>query len=100
MPKAFQAFAIAILLDATAPRTQPSTAPQDVTWFATTRRNGTASSLVPRTARTTYGQLRCATRLIGARPGRSPPALPMRTSPTRDLIRAAAVSHSKGSDET
>src|SRR5262245_53735810 len=99
MPKASQAFVIAILLDATAPRTQPSTAPQDVTWFATTRRNGTASSLVPRTARTTYGQLRCATRLTGARPGRSPLVLPMRTSPTRDLTTVGAVCRSRGSDE-
>ena len=72
----------------------------NVTSFATTRRNGTASSVVPHGARTTFGLLRCATRPIGARPGRSPPVLRMRISPMRDLTLTAVACHFKGSDET
>src|SRR5262249_5908692 len=71
MPRDCQAFATSISDGATALPTRPSTARPGAWNSATTRRNGTASLVASHGAKTTFGLLRCATPLIGARPGRS-----------------------------
>src|SRR5262245_22543001 len=100
MPRDCQAFATSILDGATALLTRPSTARPGAWNFATTRRNGTASLVASHGAKTTFGLLRCATPLIGARPGRSPLVLLLRASPMRDLTPRAVACRFKGSQET